>query len=132
MSSQNAGSSHRESARLSLAERLALVYQRLDKLPVPTTADETLTQLSVTLEEVEDEFSSVPKDPNPGLRFDGRMYPPREDFIERDADGGLVAITKRNIIRIWPNGSMVISSKITGEEYYRRGWPPADETGSGI
>lgn len=107
----------------SLAERLAIVYERLDKLPAPTSAEEALQQLCSTLEEVEDELSGIPKNPSPGLEFDGRMYPPREDFINRDENGGMVAITKGNRIQIWPDGSMIITHRITGEEKYRRGWP---------
>jgi hypothetical protein len=128
VSSQGANPDSSESARrLSLTERLTLVYQRLDKLRAPRTADEALQQLNSTLEEVEDEFSGVPKNPNPGLKFDGRMYPPRDDFIIRDPDGGIVAITKGNVVQIWADGSMVIRHRVTGEENYRRGWPPIEE-----
>ncbi|MFE7932786.1 hypothetical protein ACFU6S_29490 [Streptomyces sp. NPDC057456] len=126
--SQGANSGSSESVRrLSLTERLALVYERLDELRPPKTAEEALQQLNSTLEEVEDEFSGVPKNPNPGLKFDGRMYPPRDDFINRDSDGGITAVTKGNIVQIWADGSMVIRQRITGEENYRRGWPPVEE-----
>ncbi len=50
---------------LSLKERLALVYQRLDQMPPPTTAQEAFDRLNTVLEEVEDEYSGVPKTPTP-------------------------------------------------------------------
>ncbi|NEA30600.1 hypothetical protein [Streptomyces sp. SID13031] len=105
---------------LSLPERLALVYERLDQLPPARTASEAFTQLATTLDEVEEQYSGVPRDPNPGLKFDGRMYPPREDFTERTADGGLRATTRGNQIDISPDGTTSILSRKTGDEVYRR------------
>jgi hypothetical protein len=110
--------------RLSLPERLTLVYERLDQLPPVWKPEEAFKQLSTTLEQVEDEHSGVPRDPNPGLKFDGRMYPPRDDFTERTEDGGLRATTRGNIINIAPNGTMSILSRRSGEEVYRK--PGAD------
>ncbi|MEJ1109563.1 MULTISPECIES: hypothetical protein [unclassified Kribbella] len=110
--------------RLSLQERLALVYERLDKLPPVSKPEEAFKQLATTLDEVEDEFSGVPRNPDPGLKFDGRMYPPREDFTERTEDGGLQATTRGNIVNISPNGTMSILSRKSGEEVYRK--PGAD------
>jgi hypothetical protein len=115
---------HSDERRLSLQERLALVYERLDKLPPVQKPEEAFKQLAATLDQVEDEFSGVPRNPDPGLKFDGRMYPPREDFTERTADGGLQATTRGNIINIAPNGSMSILSRKSGEEVYRK--PGAD------
>lgn len=114
--------------RLSLQQRLALVYERLDQLPPVWKPEEAFKQLSTTLEQVEDEHSGVPKDPNPGLKFDGRMYPPREDFTERTEDGGLRATTKGNIINIAPNGTMSILSRKSGEEVYRKPGAELGET----
>jgi len=105
---------------LSLKERLALVYQRLDQMPPPTTAQEAFDRLNTVLEEVEDEYSGVPKNPNPGLKFDGRMYPPREDFTEYTADGRILAVTKGNTIEALPDGTLTISSRKTGQPVYQR------------
>lgn len=105
---------------LSLPERLNKLYERLDQLPPARNADEALQQLATTLDQVEDEYSGVPRDPNPGLKFDGRMYPPREDFTERTEDGGLRATTKGNQINISPDGTTSILSRRSGEEVYRR------------
>lgn len=111
---------HIDERRLSLQERLALVYQRLDQLPPATNADEAFKQLATTLDQVEDDYSGVPKNPDPGLKFDGRMYPPREDFTERTADGGIRATTRGNQIEISPDGTTSILSRKTGEEVYRK------------
>ncbi|GAA1525544.1 hypothetical protein [Kribbella lupini] len=106
--------------RLSLPERLALLYDRLSALPPARTADEAFRQLAETLDRVEDEHSGVERDPNPGLKFDGRMYPPREDFTERLPDGGLRATTKGNLIEISPGGTTDIYSRHTSDLVYRR------------
>jgi hypothetical protein len=89
-------------------------------LPAPTTADEALNQINSTLTGVEDEFSGVPENPNPGLEPDGRMYPPREDNIVQDEDDGLTAKTRGNIIKISADGSVTILSRRTGEIVYNR------------
>ncbi|MFG2894928.1 hypothetical protein [Streptomyces sp. NPDC048248] len=105
---------------LSLSERLAIVYERLNALPPPKGAREALRQLSETLESVEDEFSGVPRNPQPGLKFDGRMYPPRADYTTEDADGRLTAVTKGNVIYADPDGTLTITSRRSGETIYRR------------
>lgn len=114
--------------RLSPQERLALLYERLDQLPPAPNADEAFRQLAETLDDVEDEFSGVPKNPDPGLKFDGRMYPPREDFTTRTEDGGLQATTRGNIINISPDGTMSILSRRSGEEVYRKAGAGAQES----
>jgi hypothetical protein len=103
---------------LTIPQRLSILYERLGALPAQTTADEALDQLNSTLTSVEDEYSGVVVSPNPGLKFDGRMYPPRADFIEREADGTITATTKGNIIEISPDGSMTILTRSGGEVVY--------------
>jgi hypothetical protein len=105
---------------LKFGERLALVYERLDQMPPPTSAPEAFNRLNTVLDQVEDEHSGVPKNPNPGLKFDGRMYPPREDFTEHTADGRILAATKGNAIEAHPDGTLTVSSRRTGEPVYHR------------
>jgi hypothetical protein len=103
-----------------LGERLALVYERLDQMPPPTSAQEAFDRLSTVLDQVEDEYSGIPKNLNPGLKFDGRMYPPREDFTEHTADGRILAVTRGNTIEALPDGTLTVSSRRTGEPVYHR------------
>jgi hypothetical protein len=116
--SEDAGTS--QPPRLTLPERLALVYEHMDQLPPAATAREALDQLSTTLVEVEDEHSGVPANPNPGLAFDGRMYPPREDYIEEHPDGSITARTKGNVIEASADGALRILSRRTDEEVWRK------------
>jgi hypothetical protein len=65
--------------RFSKRERLNLVYNRLDNEQPAANHDEALTLIARVLNEVEDEFSGVPYNPDePGT--DGRMYPPNTRF----------------------------------------------------
>ena len=107
---------------LPIHQRLNILYERLGGLPQPTSADEALGQLNDTLNQVEDEFSGVTANPNPGLKFDGRMYPPRDDYIDRLPGGGITARTKGNVIEIQANGGMRILSRGSGDVVYSRGW----------
>ena len=81
------------------------------KAPAPKSADEAFELLGKTMDDVEDAFSGVARVDNPGLKYQGRMYPPRSDFTTRLPDGGLEAITAGNIIRISPNGTIQIYLK---------------------
>ena len=106
--------------RLSLGERLNIVYERLAALPSAVNAESALQQLADTLTSVENEYSGVPENPNPGLAFDGRMYPPRADYISRQGDGTLVAVTKGNVIYAKPDGELIITSRRNGETVFQR------------
>ena len=64
---------------LSKRERLELFCRRLNDAEPAANHDEALALLARTLHDVEDEFSSVPYNPEePGT--DGRMYPPNDRF----------------------------------------------------
>jgi hypothetical protein len=74
----------------------------------------------------------VEKNPNPGLKFDGRMYPPREDFTTRAEDGSIKASTKGNHIYASPDGTLEITSRRTDDVVCRRegaGTTPAQQAG---
>ncbi|MFJ7422757.1 hypothetical protein ACIQXD_29760 [Streptomyces uncialis] len=104
----------------SFAERLDIVFQRLDRLPPAAGPDEAFAQLAVTMNAVEDEYSGVPFNPDAPLASDGRMYPPRADYITRQADGSLTALTKGHRIEITPEGVLTIYSRRNGEVIYQR------------
>lgn len=89
--------------------------------PVPfSLSTEAFDRLNSVLDQVEDENSGVVKDPGPGLEFDGRMYPPREDFTEHAPDGRIFAATKGNTIEAQPDGTLTVNSRKTGEPVYHR------------
>lgn len=65
--------------------RLAEFVQRMEAAPPAGSADEAMTLLSNTLNEVEDELTDIPFDPDRWMN-DGRMYPPQADSA-REVDG---------------------------------------------
>ncbi|MBL1080312.1 SHOCT domain-containing protein [Nocardia sp. 2] len=106
----------------SVRQRLDIYYERLGQLPPANSADEAFNQVATTLDAVEDQYSGVPRNPNPGLDWDGRMYPPREDYTVQNPDGSLTANTKGSVINIGSNGSIEIISKNSGQvEFFKPG-----------
>lgn len=105
---------------LTVRERLDLFFERLEKAPPCTSAGEALLLVCRTLEEVEDEFSGIPKNPNPGLKFDGRMYPPRADYMKPQSDGGQIAQTKGHEVRLGVDGSISIQERTSGQEQFTK------------
>jgi hypothetical protein len=97
-----------ESLILSKAERLTIFNHRLLNAAPANSADDALALLTRTMDEVEDAFSGVAKVENPGLKYAGRMYAPRQDFITRLPNGGLQAKTAGNTIVFGPDGSIEI------------------------
>jgi hypothetical protein len=97
----------------SIASRVAEFYRRLASLPPARSADEAFRQICDTLEQVEDELSGIPKrsPPPPPEASDGRMYPPRDDKIQRAADGSIITETRRQRVEIGTDGSICIRRK---------------------
>ena len=62
----------------SLSKRLNEFYKRLSALPSARSAREAREQLTTTLNEVEDEMTSIPYNPD-NWQSDGRLYSPRND-----------------------------------------------------
>ena len=69
---------------LSKQERLCYFIERLKNLPGMDSKESAQQQISDTLNEVEDEYSGVPYNPNRwedgGWKDDGRMYPVQADM----------------------------------------------------
>jgi hypothetical protein len=105
---------------LSKKERLELVFQELEKAPPATSAEEALELVCLTLEAVEDKHSGVPYDPNPPRRKSERMFRPQADSIDRRADGGLTAETFGQMIRTYPDGSIIIVDKGDGRILFEK------------
>jgi hypothetical protein len=98
----------------SKVERLKIVFERLQNAPAAKAADEAMAIMNRVLEEVEDEFGGVPKDPNPGLIPSDRMYPPEADNIARDPNGNIIANSRRHSTTFGKDGSIVITRRQTG------------------
>src|SRR5690242_629616 len=65
-------------AELSKAERTAMFFKRLENAPLCSSAVEAFDLVCNTLNEIEDQFTSVPYNPA-NWESDGRLYPPGED-----------------------------------------------------
>lgn len=101
----------------SIRERLDELFRRLRAKGRAASADEMFTRLCETLDEVEDAWSGIPKQTPPPIpnQSDGRMYCPLPDFVSRQDDGGIVALTRGHRIEILPDGRLKIISKRTGQ-----------------
>lgn len=64
--------------QLPKSSRLAEVYRRMAEVPDAASAEEVLAQFATILDQVEDELTSIPYDPENWL-VDGRLYPPQPD-----------------------------------------------------
>jgi hypothetical protein len=104
----------------TLQDRLNIFYERLLAAPQAGSGHEAFELLCKCLEAVEEEFSAIPKRPSPGLKFDGRMYPPQEDRITRHPDGSITADTKGEIIECGADGSIKLTSKRTGQATFAK------------
>src|SRR4051812_28762599 len=92
---------------MELHQRLDVFLDRLQSAPACHTAEEALALVCRLIEEVEDEFCSLPRATRPPFHFTGRMYAPQADRVRRI--GGLLVATTRHH-RIWcrPDGSIRI------------------------
>lgn len=75
-------------------ERIAEFLRRLEAQPSASSAEEALELISETLNEVEDELTDIPFDPEK-WQTDGRLYPPQEDNA-RDVPGRDDLVCYRN------------------------------------
>jgi len=105
---------------LSQGERLSKFYEQLKTADPVKSADDALELLSKTLNRVEDAHSGVKAVAEPGLKYTGRMYPPKADMTTRLADGSIEAITKGQRLLFGPDGSIRIVSRKTGEVVFSK------------
>jgi len=105
---------------LSKLQRLNIVFERLRSAPAAVNADEAMAIMNRILEEVEDEFSGVPRDPHPGLLPSERMYPPERDNIIRDSRGNITANSRRHSTTFGADGSIVVTRRQTGTVVFRK------------
>jgi hypothetical protein len=102
---------------MRIRERLGEFYRRLGAQPSSRTGGEALDRIRRTMDEVEDDLSGVAKkDPPPPPHMpDGRMYPPRDDFVTRHDDGSMSARTAGHRIEIGRDGGITITNRRTGD-----------------
>lgn len=105
---------------LTKGQRLNMVYDGVTKAPAATTAQEAMQQMNSTLDAVEDAYSGVPKNPNPGLASDGRMYPAQADRMVTEADGSITATSRGHVTTYGPNGSITVTDRATGAVVYSK------------
>lgn len=106
---------------LPIGQRIGRFFDRLRGQAPSSTADDALSRIGRTLDEVEDLHSGIPKKtppPSPSMP-DGRMYPPLSDNIVRNADGSIIARTKGHIIDIGKDGSITIRLR-SGEVVFQQ------------
>lgn len=94
---------------MEIQERLEVFYTRLRAAPACATAQEALALLCRLIEEVEDEFCSVPRQHPPPLSITGRMYAPHSDHVFPSPDGAIRAETRRHTMHLSPEGAIRIA-----------------------
>ena len=90
---------------MDIQERLAEFFRRLLAAPAVANAEEALALVCRLIEEL----CPVPRQHPAPRHFTGRMYAPKEDRIQRFADGLIVATTRRHQIYCRPNGAITIA-----------------------
>ncbi|MFV8348049.1 hypothetical protein [Flavobacterium sp. ZB4P13] len=100
---------------LDKMSRLKTYFHLLEIADRCSSADESLKLINSKLDDVEDCHSGQKKLKNPGLNYNGRMYPVFEDYIQKESGGKIIARTKGNRIVINKDGSFIISEVLTGE-----------------
>jgi hypothetical protein len=95
----------------SKGERLAEFFRRLGAARVVSSFDEAYVLLCSTLDEVEDELSGLPNEPDHWMTLD-RMFPPRPDRMSSVAECDVKRFDNvRHITYIAANGAIEIRSK---------------------
>ena len=91
------------------AARAAEFYRHLQAAPVASNFAEAYDQVCELLNQVEDEFTSIPFDPS-RWKTDGRMYPPQRDRMSVDPlrQNVFVFESRRHRTRIGINGAIEI------------------------
>jgi hypothetical protein len=94
-----------------MAGRLEEFFRRLQRTAPFGSFDEASGTLAALLNQVEDELSGVPYDPE-SWRADGRMYPPQEDnrFVVQGFPGVIRMRTKAHNIFVAGNGAIEIQT----------------------
>jgi hypothetical protein len=92
----------------TVSERLALFFEALGEAAPANSADAALTLIGRVMDGVEDAHSGVPKQDNPPLAYQGRMYAPRPDYTFSRGDGGISAYSRGHCLELGPDGGIAI------------------------
>lgn len=111
------------------SDRLAEFIRRLTIAPSAADHDTALNLISSTLNAVEDELSGVPFDPARSL-FDGRLYPPSEDYESESQIAGTRCYRQRgHATFISPSGALRIARR-DGTVVFNKAGADGQEIGS--
>lgn len=110
-----------QGVELSKLARFRCFLYLLEMAPQPCSATEALELINSKIDEIEDLYSGVVKNPNPSLAYDGRMYPIQADNISKGRTGAIKASTKGNNINIEPTGWFQIVDRVSRETLFTKG-----------
>jgi hypothetical protein len=105
---------------MEIQNRLRIFFERLRAAPPARTAYDALALICRLIEEVEDEFCSVPRVDPPPRTPTGRMYSPQADSITFGEGGVMLVKTLGHLIRCHPEGSIVIENTRTNRVELRK------------
>ncbi len=89
--------------------RIALFYERLDRLPPFTSHDHALQEISRILTEIEDEYSGTARDPTDMPEVTrGRMYPPHPLYAKPTGTTDVILYTQKGHRTYIGNGGAVL------------------------
>ncbi|MFM7888557.1 MAG: polymorphic toxin-type HINT domain-containing protein, partial [Pseudanabaena sp.] len=109
---------------LPIPQRLEEYFRRLKEAPSARNAEEGLTQVRDILNQVEDDLSGIPRQnpPPPPNMPEGRMYPPLDDYVQRNVNGTITSRSRGHNIEISPQGDIKIMDRRTGDVvFYKQG-----------
>jgi len=107
----------------SRQDRLAEFFRRLAAAPPATTGEAAYQLLCDLLNQVEDELTGLPFEPE-NWAASGRLYPPQVDRMSRVGMTGIMRFDHlRHVTYIAPNGAILIRRKwkITDEQLNKAG-----------
>lgn len=91
-------------------ERLAEFFRRLVAAAPAASFDEAYSLVCTTLEQVEDELSGLPNEPDKWMSLD-RLFPPQSDRMSTIEGTGIKRFDSlRHITYVGPNGAIEIRS----------------------
>lgn len=112
----------------SKEDRLAEFFRRLTEAPAAQTADAAKELLAGVLNEVENEMTDIPYDPEQWAS-DGRLYPVLDDNWEDLPDGRWVGRSRGHQTFVGANGAIEIKRRSDGHVEFAK--PGADGKGVG-